>query len=160
MKSIKDSIKKLQSSNEFKKYKKDFYLSSCFLIYDQIENAKWQLDFYNKNTKEIICFTISDKIEVKTPQEIFQKEKKDLEELKLDLIKTGFKKTLEIIEKLRKEKYSHETPTKTIVILQNTKPVWNITYLTASFKILNVKIDATNGEIIEEKLESVMEFKK
>ncbi len=163
MLSIQESLNKLHSSKEFKDYEEqnnNSYLCACFLIFGPEEQGTWQLDYYNKEKHEITSFILSEKIEVKTSEEIFQKEKKDVEELDLKKLKISFEKVLEITEKLRKEKYKHETPTKTIVILQNAKPLWNITYLTASFKILNVKINAITGEIIEERLESVMGFKR
>ena len=163
MLTIKELLTKLNSSDEFKKYKeknKDSYLCACFLIYDNQDEMIWQLDYYNKKKHEVTSFLMSDKIEVKTSKQIFQKEKKRIEKLDINSIKIGFEKALGIIEDIKKKKYSNENPTKTIVILQNSKPVWNITYLTASFNILNVKISAITGEIISEKLDSVISFKK
>jgi uncharacterized protein YpmB len=54
-----------------------------------------------------------------------------------------------------------EIPTKKIFILQQKEsPIWNITYLTQSLNILNMKINAETGQIIEEKIESAMNFQK
>lgn len=54
-----------------------------------------------------------------------------------------------------------EIPSKKIFILQQKEsPIWNITYLTQSLNILNMKINAETGQIIEEKIESAMNFQK
>ena len=49
-----------------------------------------------------------------------------------------------------------------IIILQSIKKkaVWNITLLTHEFKVYNLKVDASNGETLEETEESIMNFKK
>ena len=58
-----------------------------------------------------------------------------------------------IISNLIDEKYNGEESTKKIIILQQFEaPTWNITYVTSAMNVLNVKIDATNGKIISEKL--------
>jgi hypothetical protein len=54
-----------------------------------------------------------------------------------------------------------EIPSKKIFILQQKEsPIWNITYLTQSLNILNMKINAETGQIMEEKIESAMNFQK
>lgn len=159
MKTIKELISRLHSSKEFKE-DKESYLCTCFLIYENPNEKTWQLDYYNKKNHEITSFIMSEKIEVKKSEEIFQKEKKPIEELNIEKVKIDFNKALELVEKIRKEKYAHETPTKTIVLLQNSDPIWNITLITTTFNLLNIKIDAVTGNILEEKLEPVMSFKK
>ena len=52
---------------------------------------------------------------------------------------------------------------KTIVILQNLSEfgnIWNITYVTHSFKTLNMKINAENGKILHHDIVSLMDFVK
>ena len=48
-------------------------------------------------------------------------------------------------------------------ILQNLGEfgnIWNITYVTHSFKTLNIKINAENGKILHHSLDSLMDFVK
>ena len=82
--------------------------------------------------------------------------------LKLGKVKIDFDRAMGIIEELRKAKYPGETPNKVIVLLQDIdgEILWNITYLTNSFNIWNVKVDAADGKVKSEKLESVIQFKK
>ena len=57
--------------------------------------------------------------------------------------------------------YKQETPFKIITILQKLDigQVYNITYVTQSFKVLNFKIDSSNGKVLKKSLKSIMEFK-
>ena len=81
-----------------------------------------------------------------------------IEELKLDKLKISLKDALSKIEK----KYPKDAPNKVIIILQFVKvPVWNISFLTSSFNLLNVNIDAEKGNIIKESIKPLFEnFKK
>ncbi|MBI2652931.1 hypothetical protein HYX00_05695, partial [Candidatus Woesearchaeota archaeon] len=38
--------------------------------------------------------------------------------------------------------------------------IWNITYITEAFNTLNMKIDASNGKVLEHNLSSIFSFKK
>ena len=155
-------LKKVESSNEFKDYKKDHqnaYLCSIFLTETQL-----QFSFYSKKTKLVTSFKLEgDKVTlVGKDEKIFQKEKKDLQELNLNEIKVDLNKAKELTNNFIKEKYPHETPNKEIIILQviNNKIVWNITKITSTFNIINIKLDASSGNIIEDKIESALNFKQ
>ena len=54
-----------------------------------------------------------------------------------------------IADDLQKKEYSVHAPAKKIVIIQSLDigQVWNITFLTKTFKTLNVKIDSQDGSI-------------
>lgn len=94
-----------------------------------------------------------------TDSKVFKKEGLKVDKLNLDEIKITLKEALDIVSNLKNEKYKNEKPNKIIVILQKIKkPLWNITYLTAAFNILNVKIDAKSGRIIEEKIMPALSF--
>ena len=38
------------------------------------------------------------------------------------------------------------------------RPVWNITYITASFNVINIKIDAGTGKVLNHRISGVMDF--
>lgn len=160
MLSINESFSNLQSLEQFKEWKKshsDSYFSSAFLISD---NPTWQIDFYNPKKDNITSFFLEDPIQIKE-EKIFRKEKGEIGELDLEKIKISLEKAEEIVLNLVKEEYKGQDPSKKIIILQVIKKIiiWNITYLTTSFNLLNVKIDAVSGDIKEHKIDSVMKFK-
>ena len=162
---LKKTIKKLESSKTFKDYKKtnpDAYLTSTFLMAENLEED-WQLDYYSIKSKKITSFVIKDKIKSMPETKPFQEKETIIEKLDIDKIKIDFKKVLEIADKLKKEKYKNETLTKKIIVLQNLKEfgqIWNLTFLTSSFKTLNIKINASSGKILKENLASLITFTK
>ena len=162
---LKETIKKLESSKIFKDYKKtnpDAYLTSTFLMTEDIE-GDWQLDYYSIKSKKITSFIIKDKVKGMPETKPFQEKESIIEKLDIDKVKIDFKKVLEVTDKLIKKKYKSETLTKKIIILQNLKEfghIWNLTFLTSSFKTLNIKIDANSGKILKKKLASLITFTK
>ena len=137
---VKEIVKKVKET--------DRYLVSCFLL-----DNKWRVDFYCP--KEHVIYTYFDnkgKLEVQK-DEIFQKEKHEIEKLDLEKVKIHYKEALDKITK---------SGDKFIIILQSikNKAVWNITLLTHEFKVYNLKVDAFNGDTLEEIEESIMNFKK
>lgn len=153
---IKRNVSLIISSDIFKGLKKDLYLCGCFAIDDE-----WQYDFYDKKSKRITSFKVDDKVRLlEEESKIFQKEKVDLEKLDLSGVKIDFPEALLKVDEIKKKKADAEAINKKIIILQCVKiPLWNISYLTSSFNILNVKINATNGEIISERFESLLNFR-
>ncbi len=156
---IRESVKKLEASNEFKEYKKNnpkSYLVSSFSI---LEEEDWEIDYYNPVKKLVTSFLVRERIKTKPESQAFQEREETISELDLKKVKIDLDKALEILENFRDKKYPNETADKKIIVLQNLKKfgqIWNITYLTNSFKTLNVKIDAEKGKILSEKLSSLI----
>lgn len=161
---LKKALKELKDLKDFKNFKKEnsnAYLASCIVIIDGKNIGDWQVDYYQPVKHKMTTFTLKDKIELKGEDNIFQKEKVEIKELKLSEVKTGLDKMLKIVEDLRKKKYPGDFSNKVIAVLQNQdgKVIWNVTNLTSTLKVWNVKIDAKSGKIISEKMENVFSFK-
>jgi len=161
---LKTAIKELQKIKEFKDFKKKnpkAYLASCVVIVDGKNVGDWQVDFYIPKKHKMATFVLKDKVELKGEDDIFQKEKAEVEELELSSVKIDLNKMLKLLEDLRKEKYPGDFPNKIIVVLQKFKNnmIWNVTCLTTTLKILNVKFDAKGGNVLEDKIENVFSLK-
>ncbi|MBT3324574.1 hypothetical protein HN681_02445 [archaeon] len=124
------------------------YLVSCFY-----QDDNWKVDFFDSKEHKIYTYTKVEGKIVINKDDIFQKENKELEVLDIEKIKIG---KLEALDKLS------DPNGKMILILQviDSKVVWNITIITPEFNILNTKINAENGEILNESKESIFSFKK
>jgi len=160
--SLKESLKKLESFGEFKKYKKEnpkSCLTSFFIMLNEGNKGKWQMDFYNPETHKIVTFVIAEDITKKPADEIFQKEKGKLEKLDLEKVKIDFKKMLEIAENSLDKECK---PTKKIIVLQTIekKETWNVSFIAANFQLINMRIDAQTGEITSKNTESLLNFRK
>jgi hypothetical protein len=160
---IKDMIKKLETSKEFKAWRrkhKSEYLVHIFKMVDQANKDSWQVGYYNKAKDQITTCLIDTNIQIVPETEIFRKEKHVIKKLDLSKIKVDFKQALNTAVELQKDKYPNEPPVKIIAILQNLdKQLWNITFVTASFKTLNIKINAQSKYIESDDLASLVDFK-
>lgn len=161
---LKKAVKDVQKVKEFKDFKKKnpkAYLASCVVIVDGKKVGDWQIDFYQPSKHKMATFIVKDVVEFKGEDNIFQKEKAEVKELKLDDVKVGFDKMLKLLEDFRKKNYSGDFPNKTIIVLQTIEdyPVWNLTLLTATLKVLNVKLSAVDGKVISDHIENFLSFK-
>ncbi|MBS3107612.1 hypothetical protein J4468_01730 [Candidatus Woesearchaeota archaeon] len=156
------ALLKTKEFNSLKKEKPEIYLCSAFTVMEGKEFSEWQLDFFDTKDNKITSFILKNgKFEMTAAQEVFQEKESKIDELELGKVKLNLEETFEIIKKVRDEKYRGDNPSKIIIILQNmdNHEVWNVTYLTVNFNVLNFKIDASNGAIISEKCEPVFGFK-
>lgn len=158
-----DLIKNLESSEEFKKWKnkhKKAFFSSAFIILDENKKGDWQFDYYDPKSKKIYSFLICEKLQIQESDKIFKKKETKIKEFKLENLKINFDKALKIIDNIKKENFPDETVNKTIAILQHLKkPLWNITLLTTSFNLINIKISSKTGKVLSKKEESVLKFR-
>jgi len=155
---IKQAYAKLESSKEFKN---KGYLCSFFMMSSikELEGQPWQIGFYSEKDDKITSYIVSDSVKIENnDSKIFKDNNTKIYELKIDTIKTNIKKILKETNDLIK-KY-HETPSKIIIVLQKLeKAVWNISYITETFNLINIKIDASTGKIISENRSSLLSFK-
>jgi len=160
---IRKIIKKLESSQEFKEWKKDnkdSYISYVFKMPDEMAPDEWQIGFYNKNDT-ITTFMVKDTVHMMPESKIFKKPGENVLKLDINKIKIDPEKALQKAEELQQKKYETEPIIKRILLLQNLSvgQVYNITFLTRTFKTLNIKIDSKTGKIVKHELASLMEFK-
>ncbi|MDP6641931.1 MAG: PepSY domain-containing protein [Candidatus Nanoarchaeia archaeon] len=164
MNNLNEDKTKLENSQEFLDFKKQYpkaYFYAAFTLYEDIKNAIWQFNYYDLESTKTTAFEVDKEIKIVSQSKIFQKEKVDPKEVNLDEVKIDIEKAFSIIDELKEKKYKGQTENKFIITLQNinNKLVWNITYLTTELNFLNVKIDANDGKIIEEKYESILNLK-
>ena len=112
---LKETIKKLESSKIFKDYKKtnpDAYLTSTFLMTEDIE-GDWQLDYYSIKSKKITSFIIKDKVKGMPETKPFQEKESIIEKLgnkNFNRIKIGIQ--TDKLEKIPAEDYVLMLPAK------------------------------------------------
>jgi len=156
---LKEGIAKLEGSKVFKDFldeNPDHYLAHAFMMYGTDE---WQIGYYGKKEDKVVVFMVQEGEDVKRnpAEEVFKKPESKIKELNLEDVKIDLEEAIGIADKLMKEKYPVENVTKTIVIVQNLdKVVYNLTIVTHTFNIINVKINAGSGEIISESKHSIL----
>jgi hypothetical protein len=161
---LKDTIKKVEKSRAFKDFIKDnpeFYLAHCFTMLDENDKKyEWQVGYYSLKKDKLVVFETVPGIKLLDQDDAFTREN-IVKKLDMKLVKISLGKALEICDGLVKEKYSAQTITKRIIILQTLeKQIYNMTLITMSYSILNIKIDAGSGEIISHNLQSILSLGK
>jgi len=158
MQDLKKEYKRLVNSKEFKH---KGFLSGAFIMSDikSLDKSKWQIDFYNKKENKITTYLMDEKIEVTDNSEVFKEENAEIKELDIEEIKENLEEALKLgKEFLEKEK---ETPIKVVIILQKEdSAVWNLSYITEKFNLINIKIDAVDGKLLKETTAPLLSFKK
>lgn len=184
---FQQAIEKIKDSDVFKKWKNEnnnYYMSHVFTMIDPSVKREWQIGFYSSEKNNIVTFAISyqEGVDVDNKNNNDKKiidnnnlfnekitknpdsEPLDKNILILDIskVKISLNDALNIAELKQKEKYKSYTPIKKIVLLQNlnNSQVWNITYITNTFKTLNIKIDSESGEIIKDELFELFKIDK
>lgn len=154
-----EEYKRLINSEKFKSWKnknKDAYLCSVFLLKDQETSSGWQFDYYLSKINRMTTFLVDKNITFTKNQKIFSNLEK-IEKINLDDIKFSFDN---VVKKLM-PKYKGRNFFKEIIIIQSLKSklVWNISLVTSDFNLINIKVDAIDGKILEETSSSLLQFK-
>ncbi len=154
-----EALKELEESKIFKDWKKEnreSFLAHGFIMG---ENSDWQIGFFNPGTEKILTFVISDNISMNPESEIM---KKKVDEIDISKIKVNMDEAFNITDDLQKEKYKQHPALKKFAILQNTdkNQIWNITYVTRTFKTINIQVDTESGKVISDQLVEIFRFDK
>jgi hypothetical protein len=153
---FKEALTKLKNSDTFED---KGYLSYGFIMLEPQIKKEWQIGYYHPNIDKITTYTVADKI-IKNPEsEIFKKNPKVLK-LDLEAVNINYKQAEKTADELQGKKYPSHKPFKKILILQRLSlgQVWNVTYVSKSFKTLNIKVDSLTGKAVSHELIDLFRF--
>lgn len=156
-----DAIKKVESDDCFSQ-PKGSYLVHGFLSVDDGKRSEWQIGYYDPKADTITAYIFEDGEIVRSePAEVFKKGSR-VERLDRSKVSISAEKALDKAEKLREKKYSAHPVSKVILLLQKLPlgQVYNITMVTKTFNMMNVKISSETGKTLEESFSSLMELKE
>lgn len=150
---IIEQKKRLEKSEEFKKFIQEH--ENSFFISAFLTKDFWELHYFCPDEKKAGCFSMGEKIGYLFSEMTTEGK---LNELKLE--KINYDLSDENLLKLKK-KYLESDIMNQIISLQNFKSkfVWNITWLTSSLNLINLKISTNDGKIVDEKKENVMSWR-
>lgn len=165
MHKLQTALKQVQNSATFQAWLEehpDSYLSSFFKIIEQEDVDWWQVDFYYPQGDTITSFVVNETVKLTTKDSaIFKKPESKIHALDLKTVLVDIQKALAKANEVREEKYKTEKTSKTIVLLQNiSRTIWNISLLTHTFKLVNVRIDAGTGDVLEDSIVPLFDFGK
>lgn len=155
MASIKQLVKELEASNEFKEWKqthKDCYLAHAFNTIETKVFGKWQLGYFDKSSKKITVFEV-ESAKILAEDDILESGS-SIKALDVENISINVLEALDISHQLEQDKYPKIVTSRAIIIIQNLDigQVWNLTFVTNGLDVLNVKIDSKNRSVLEHSL--------
>ncbi|MBI2175759.1 hypothetical protein HYU40_00200 [Candidatus Woesearchaeota archaeon] len=177
-----ESVEKTSEFSVWRKTNSSAYLSSLFVMVKDITLLEgndgnvneWLLSYYDKDDDTFTTFS-SLGGQRATKEQAFKKGK-TLPELKTGSVKAEVWDSIRAAEEVRSKKYKGEGASSIIAILQPLSgeeifagtdkakkvagpiPVWNITYITTSYNIVNIKVDAGTGKLLSDTMSGVMDF--
>ena len=148
--SPQELFSKLQADDVFREWKKRHpksYLSHFFCSLDQnfILLSPWDLGMYNPEDSKITVFThLESGFEIKPADDVFKREKAQVEELDLSKVKVTFEQVEQLFRENQEKLFPKETFGNGFLILQNfeSRLMWNLTFITKSMKFANLKVSA------------------
>lgn len=144
-----------QIFKDFADSSKDFYLVHIYKMAGKDDSTSLEFGFYNNEKDRIVVFETNPP-KKRDEEEVF-KEANTINPLNLDSVKIHMPEAIAIAEKACSEKYPSEIIHKKIILLQNIdRQVWNITLISLSFNIINVRIDSETGEVVDMSIHSLM----
>lgn len=151
-------VQDLETSEEFIAWRakdKDSFLVHLFMVVDK-EHIQWHVGYCDKKDR-ITTFDIEEKIKMHPREQAFKKPGSTIKKLDLATVKIDIADLLDRMHRIQQEKYPAELPVRKIIILQHIDEgqVYNVTYVTAGLKTLNIKVDAATGEIRDEQLQQM-----
>lgn len=167
---FKKMVFQLEETDVFKEWKSSHmsnFLSHIFVMLDEANKDSYQLGYFDPKEIKTATFIVQTKdgnilnVQLLESSEILKTDN-DLLELDLEKIKFSTKEVLEIAVKFKEENHPSLPVIKSFFILQNTKPkqIFNFTFLTNSFKTLNIKIASDEGNIVQSSLKSLINILK
>ncbi len=154
---LKHAVAQVEATGLFRQFQKEnphYYLAHIFHTSGKGEST--QIGYYNPDTDRVVVFDIGSTITQQPADEVF-KDHPTVEKLDLEQVKIGLEEAMKIAEEFHNKKHAAELITQKITILQNLGGlVYNITHVTRTFNIFNIKIDAVTGEMLSEHTQSIL----
>jgi hypothetical protein len=155
MTDVHTTVEEVESSDIFRTFTHSnphHYLVHAFSTGKEIE-----LGYYGKEDDKITIFK-THPVMMLPAEEVF-KQSGTLQKLELDMVRLGLREALEHAEAERAKAYPHHSSMKFICVLQQSdEPTWNITLVTNTLQMINMKISAHSGEMRSREMHSIMDL--
>ena len=148
--------KLLEIAKNSKEYDSSYYLTHFFVMFDKNlkQEGDWQIGFYSEEKDVVKAISVGDESgeTISKESEALKEKGKKITELDIDEVKVNIDEAINKVVQCLRNNYLTEVPIKSFVVLQILDefvfPIWNFTFVTNSFKTLNIKINAVDGEIV------------
>lgn len=156
---IKETFSNLKTKSEVQNIlaNPNYFLSHACLIQEPNSTSSWEFGFFNKETDKVTVFETTP-FKQRQEDEVLKKDDSMLKPLLIDELNVSFEEAMQIADKFLIEK-GVMTAAKKIIILQTEEVMqWNITVMTQTFNLINIKINAKTKEILKTESYSIYDL--
>ncbi len=157
---VLDALQQLEKEDAFKKWRKSH--KGSYLAHIFVDEGIWQVGYYNANDS-ITSFELNDgSIAIHPESEIFKENPAKIRALDKDAVKVTYAEAIAAAQEVVRQTYHEDDILKRIAVLQHLDQgqVFNITFVTKTMSIINVKVDSAKKQIIEHHISSLMDLGK
>ena len=152
-----ETVKSIEAKDDYRAWREknpDAYLTSAFAMFSD-EAKEWLVNYFNETNSKITSFSL----EKHLTEEPFTTERV-VPRLTLGDVKVDSEKALLTAYDIMYEKHGNENSQRTIMVLQSFDNVvlWNITFITPSMRVVNIRISAKNGRVITHNSSAITDF--
>lgn len=125
-------------------------------MFSESQQKEWRISYYNPPAHKITTFTEHSRHGTEEP---FSPESL-LPKLKIFEVQIRDDEAVELATATLNKHYKNEQAQRTILVLQNLseEAAWNITFITNTFKVINIRLSAESGKEISHTMSNVTDF--
>ncbi len=159
-------IESMQKDNLYQQWKKQHPRSYLSHFFCQLDNAcqpksEWEVGYFDPATEKITIFVPLNTggFEIKPADDVFKKKNEKVEQLEIDRVRINPDTAQKACQAQLQSSFARLPLGDGFLILQTLQqiPVWNFTLITKTLQFVNIKINATNGEVEKEGIVNVVE---
>ena len=147
------ALKKAPIYKKWKEKNASSFVASFFRVTGDPECDYWRINCYMPEKDKLTSFSVNEN-KVRMDQkdvEILKRKETKVEPLDVDKVRVDLNEALEKTDASRRERYPEVKSEKKMILLQHHgELIWNITYLGGMMKVLNFKVSAETGKIVDE----------
>jgi len=138
----------------------NYFLAHAFVMLDEENKDTWQIGFYNAEKERMVTFIVSPNNVQKTEDQEILSSGTPIQRLLPEKVMLTVDDALQKAKACYDEHYKAEITVKQFFIIQTGKSctMFNITYFTRAMKTINIKIDASTGQVFKHSSQTLAEF--
>ena len=159
---LKDAIGILEKEASFNGWRgkhKDAFFAHAYVM-EKPEGREWELGYFDPHDNMMEMFTIKDsKVSHEGATPVARAENAPpIKEVRMEEIQLTVGQAIERAEEIRKKEYSAEAPLRTFIIVQCIESgcIYNVTFFTKSFNVVNVKVSSKDGSVLRHSKEAMI----
>lgn len=161
MTDVHEYIQEVEESEAFETFSRESPEAYLVHVFSNVKQGQdgVEVGYYLPGKDAITVFTRAP-VKARPPEDVF-KEHGTVPRLEIGKVEVGFARARALADEYRKEHYPTHPVMQEICILQQMDvPVWNMTLVTQTLNMLNLRIDAASGAVIRTDMQNILSLRK